>query len=219
MAQTKSEATAERILNVALGLFRTKGFDETTMRDIAVAAEMATGAAYHHFPSKDALVMAFYRRASEDLQPQLEAALSDAKGLEQQLVALIRAKLEYFQRDRNVLRVLLKNGADPEHPLSPFSRDTEEIRTVDMTWFHQVLAGVKLPKDLTPHLPDALWLYQMGVIYFWVTDNSPGQRRTMRLLLASAKIVTWLIRLSSLPLSRPLRRPVIELIQIVKGDS
>jgi AcrR family transcriptional regulator len=216
MAYAKSETTAARILDAALGLFRTKGFEETTMRDIATAAGMATGAAYHHFPSKDAMVMAFYRRACDDMQPLLETALADVKGLDRQLVALVRAKLDYFQRDRDVLKALLKNGADPRHPLSPFSSETESIRTIDVSWFRRVLAGVSVPKDLAPHLPDALWLYQMGVIYFWITDASPGQRRTARLLPASARVVTWLIRLSGLPLSRPLRRPVIQLIEIVK---
>jgi AcrR family transcriptional regulator len=216
MAYAKSETTAARILDAALGLFRTKGFEETTMRDIATAAGMATGAAYHHFPSKDAMVMAFYRRACDDMQPLLETALADVKGLDRQLVALVRTKLDYFQRDREVLKALLKNGADPRHPLSPFSSETESIRTIDVSWFRRVLDGVSVPKDLAPHLPDALWLYQMGVIYFWITDASPGQRRTARLLAASARVVTWLIRLSGLPLSRPLRRPVIQLIEIVK---
>ena len=36
----------------ALGLFRKRGFHKTSMRDIARAAEMSPGAAYHYFPSK-----------------------------------------------------------------------------------------------------------------------------------------------------------------------
>ena len=42
MPYAKSETSAARILDAALGLFRTKGFDESTMRDIAAAAGMAT---------------------------------------------------------------------------------------------------------------------------------------------------------------------------------
>ena len=54
----KGEETRDRIYNAALTLFRQRGFDATTMRDVAGAADMSLGAAYHYFPSKDALVLA-----------------------------------------------------------------------------------------------------------------------------------------------------------------
>ena len=37
---SKAEETRERIVDAALRLFREKGFDETTMRDVAAAAEL-----------------------------------------------------------------------------------------------------------------------------------------------------------------------------------
>jgi AcrR family transcriptional regulator len=216
MAYAKSQATATKILDAALGLFQTKGFDQTTMRDIAAAAGMATGAAYHHFPSKEALVMAFYQRSCDETRPLLESALTGARGLQQQLSALIRTKLDYFEPNRAVLKALLKNGADPQHPLSPFSAHTQAIRATDVEWFRRILTGVRMPQDLAPHMPDVLWLFQMGIIYFWITDTSPRQKRTTRLLETSVKVVALLLRLASLPLTRPLRKPVLEMIQIVK---
>lgn len=219
MTSTKSAVTSGRILDAALELFRTKGFDETTMRDIATAAGMATGAAYHHFPSKDAMVLAFYERSWDDMQPLLESAVTDARGFQEQLVALIRTKLEYFQPNRTVLKALLRSGADPQNPLSPFSRTTRAIRAADVEWFRRTLETVRVPADLAAHLPDALWLFQMGVIYFWVIDTSPKQKQTQRLLDHATALVALLIRLASTPLARPLRKPAIELITLVKGES
>ena len=43
----------ERIVDAALQLFRDRGFDQTTMRDIAAEADVATGAAYYYFRSKE----------------------------------------------------------------------------------------------------------------------------------------------------------------------
>ena len=48
----KAAATAQRILQVALERFRSHGFDATSMRDIAKAAGVATGAAYYYYASK-----------------------------------------------------------------------------------------------------------------------------------------------------------------------
>src|SRR3954447_15030521 len=122
----KAEETGFRILEAALALFRKEGFDTTTMRDIAKKARVATGAAYYYYPSKDAIVMDFYRRSCTEMQPKLEAALAEVSGLENRLRELIRVKLAHFEPNRGVLRALLRNGADPQHPLSPFSPETKE---------------------------------------------------------------------------------------------
>jgi len=217
----KAEETGRRILDSALELFRQQGFDATTMRDIAQKAGVATGAAYYYYPAKDAIVMDFYQRSCAEMQPRIETALEHAKGLENRLRELIGAKLAYFEPNRGVLRSLLRNGADPRHPLSPFSRDTAEIRDVDIAWFRRILTdcGMRIPRDLEPNLPGVLWFFQMGVIFFWVIDESPQQARTARLLELASKSVAFLIRVSALPLMRPLRKTALQLIEIVKGGS
>lgn len=215
----KAEETGARILEAALSLFREQGFEEATIRDIAAKAGVATGAAYYYYPSKEAIVMDFYRRSSAEMQPKIEAALEGVSGLEKRLASLIRSKLEHFAPNRSVLRALLRNGADPKHPLSPFSADTKEIRDVDIAWFRRILAdcGMRIPRDLESDLPEVLWFLQMGVIFFWVIDESPRQVRTARLVELASKSVTRLIRLSSLPLMRPVRKTALQVIALVKG--
>ena len=51
-----SEETRRMILETALSLFREKGFEDTTIRDIAAEADLSLGAAYYYFPSKEAIV-------------------------------------------------------------------------------------------------------------------------------------------------------------------
>ncbi len=216
----KAEETGQKILDAALELFREQGFESATMRDIARRAGVATGAAYYYYESKDAIVMDFYLRSSADMQPKLETALEQARGLEARLRELIRVKLAHFGPNRSVLRALLRNGADPKHPLSPFSKETTEIRSVDIAWFGRILVdcGVRIPRDLQPHLPAVLWFFQMGVILFWVIDESPQQVRTERLLTLASKIIANLIRASALPFMRPLRKTALQLIEIVVGE-
>ena len=216
----KAEETGLRILDSALALFRQQGFDSATMRDIAEKAGVATGAAYYYYPSKDAIVMDFYQRSCAEMQPKIEAALEHANGLEVRLRELIRVKLVHFAPNRSVLRALLRNGADPKHPLSPFSAQTKEIRDIDIAWFRRILVdcGMRIPRDLEPSLPAVLWFFQMGVIFFWVIDESPHQARTARLLELAAKSVASLIRVSGIQFMRPLRKAALQLIDVVKGD-
>ena len=51
-----SEETRRLILDTALRLFRERGLDETTMRDIAAGAGLSLGAAYYYFRNKEAIV-------------------------------------------------------------------------------------------------------------------------------------------------------------------
>jgi AcrR family transcriptional regulator len=213
-----ADATRSRILSAALKLFCERGFDQTTMRQIATESGMALGAAYYYFQSKDALVMAFYAQAQEELKPRLLEALGSKK-LEHRLRDLLAVKFNYFHPYRNLLGALSRH-IDPKHPLSPFSAETLPIRERDMAFFREVLegAGVRVPTDLKPHLPRLLWLYQMGLLLFWVYDPSENQARTTQLVEKSLAIVVTLIKLSGLPFLSPVRKRVVELVLTVTND-
>jgi AcrR family transcriptional regulator len=212
-----AKETSEKIFQAALELFRTQGFENATMRDIARSARVATGAAYYYYPSKDAIVMDFYRRASKEMQPKIEEAITGVARFEDRLRNLITVKLAHFAANRSVLRALLRSGADPAHTLSPFSSQTKEIRDADIFWFRRILtdSGIRILRDLLPVLPGILWFFQMGVIFFWVIDGSPEQRRTGELLQLAATVVTKIVQLSALPFMRPVRKTALQIVKIV----
>jgi AcrR family transcriptional regulator len=215
----KSEETRARILEAALALFRKRGFEKATMRDIAQESKVALGAAYYYFDSKDALVMAFYERAQLELDPLLQEALAKTQGLEERLRGAIDVKFRYFAPNRKLLGALSAH-IDPQHPLSPFSSETRAMRERDIRFLSDAVEGsnTRIPPDLKTHLPRVLWLYQMGLLLFWVYDSSPGQTRTRQLFQKSLAIVVSLIKFSSLPLMRPVRKLATDLLEIVYGD-
>ena len=175
-ALLKSEATRARILESALATFRERGFEKSTMREIAAAAGVAVGATYYYFDSKEAIVMAFYQRAQQEMAPSLDAILSEAKTLEARLRGLITHKFKYFYANRALLGALSAH-ADPAHALSPFSQETAAIREQDTAFFERAVkdSKVKLPSNISPYLPRLLWLYQMGLLLFWVTTTHPNK--------------------------------------------
>jgi AcrR family transcriptional regulator len=214
----KSEETRRRILEAALSVFRERGFERATMREIATAAGVAVGAAYYYFESKDAIVMAFYERSQGEMQPQIEALLEKSKTLESRLRAVISTKFECFAPNRKLLGALSAHS-DPEHPLSPFSKETSEIREQDIGFFARAVSdsSVKLTAGVEPYLPRLLWMYQMGLILFWVYDHSEEQRRTMVLYEKTLKMILAALKLAGIPLLRPLHRLAAELLEVVYG--
>jgi AcrR family transcriptional regulator len=219
-AVRKSEATREHILETALRVFRERGFKAATMREIATAAGVAVGAAYYYFDSKEAIVMAFYERAQQEMAPAIDRILSESRTLEQRLRGAIQFKFEYFAANRALLAALSAH-IDPNHPLSPFSAETAAIRDQDIAFFARTVgeSGVRLPPSIFPYLPRLLWLYQMGLMLYWVYDRSAGQARTALLFQKSIGMILFGLKLAGLPLLRPLYRPAGELLKAVYGEN
>ncbi len=217
---SKSEETRGRILEAALSVFRERGFEKATMREIAAAAGVAVGAAYYYFDSKDAIVMAFYERSQGEMHAGIEAALDKAKTLDARLRVIIGTKFEYFAPNRQLLAALTAH-TDPDHPLSPFSAETAAIREQDVASFERAAreSGVKLPATVAPYLGRLLWMYQMGLILFWVYDKSEGQERTRLLYEKTLKMLLVTLKLAGIPLLRPLHKLAGELLGVIYGDS
>jgi AcrR family transcriptional regulator len=216
---TKSRDTEEKILEAALALFRERGFAEATMRDVAARAGVATGLAYYYFDSKDAIVQKFYHRAKDELAPKLDEAHRE-RTLAARVQALIEAKFTYFAPNRRFLGALMAHAADPASPLSPFGEPSRPIREYEFAQFERALQETRtaMPRDLAPHMARILWFYQMGMILFWIYDPSPKQKRSRDLVRVSLGIVTLLIKLSNVPLIRPVRRKALEILSIVEGS-
>jgi len=220
-ALTKAEETRSRILAAALELFRRRGFDQTTMREIAAEAGVALGSAYYYFASKEALVMAFYAHASKEMSVRIEPRLAEAKGLENRLRAILDVKFEYFAPNRLFLGALSRHAADPHNPLSPFSNGTAHIRELDLQHFAAALRGsrIAIPKSLAPYLPNLIWLYQMGLILFWISDQSPNQIRTRQLCDKSLSLLVTALKLAGFPLLRPLRKKIADMLTTIEADT
>lgn len=216
----KAEETRNRILDAALRLFRERGFEQTTMRDVAAEAGVATGAAYYYYRSKEDLVMAFYLRTDEDCRDDFASAVASSKELKKRIRGIIETKFEQFEEHRSLLTALLKAGVDPRDRLSPFGEETKAVREENIAWFARALesSDVTIPKDLAPHLPRLLWMYSMGMIYSWIIDPTPGQQRTRRMLDETLDLIIQLLRISSLPLMGPLRKRALKVLRAFEEE-
>src|SRR6185436_15689297 len=58
--------TRERLYTTAMGLIAKRGYEATTLRAIAKEANVSVGLLYRYFPSKQAVILAFYDDLSAD---------------------------------------------------------------------------------------------------------------------------------------------------------
>jgi AcrR family transcriptional regulator len=213
----RAEDTRRKIYEAAMELVREKGFEQTTMRDIAAKAGVALGGAYYYFSSKEAIVLSFYQEMQEGSHEEILASIAAEKKLKDRLRCVLEKRFALLAPNRKFCDALFRHAPDSQDPLSPFSEETRPIRERAIEHLRTAVEGgdVKIPSDLKPKLPYLLWLYQMGLILFWLYDRSEKQQRTQMLMEKSLGLLVTLLKLSSLPLMKPVRKTALELVETI----
>lgn len=212
---SKAAATKERLFQIALDLFAKEGFEATTMRTIAAKADTAPGAIYYHFPSKESLVHEYYRKSHLDHLNDLNDRLEKETSFEKRLHLVIESKMRGALPYKDMARSLFRSAANPESELSPFSPESKELRDASIQIFEQVVAGSKdkFSDEVRGLLPKYLWLYQMGIILFWIYDTSAASKRTFQLIDQTVPLIAGLNQQLMSPLARPFRKKIISILQ------
>ncbi|MCR6482602.1 TetR family transcriptional regulator [Amycolatopsis sp. OK19-0408] len=211
----KSEETRSLIVTTAMRLFTENGYDRTTMRAIATEAGVSVGNAYYYFSSKEQLIQGFYDEIARLHLDAARALLAEEPRFAERLKAVLLCWLELAEPYHRFGTQFFVNAADPESPLSPFSEESSAARDASIELMREVVEGsdVKLDPELRAQLPELLWLFQMGVVLFWVHDRSAGEKRSRMLVERSVPLLARLAALSRLRVFRPVSREIVDLIQ------
>lgn len=213
-AGSKSRRTREQIVRAALELFREHGYERTTMRAIAERAEVSVGNAYYYFKSKEELVQQFYDQLADDHLAAAADVLAASTELGARLRGTLLAWIAVAQPYHALAGRFFAAAAQPGNPLSPFSAESHAPREAEIALYREVVDGssARVAGELAADLPELLWFYHLGIVLFWVYDDSPGLRRTRALVDRTVPMVERLCRLSRLRLLRPLAAQVPQLL-------
>jgi AcrR family transcriptional regulator len=209
----KGEQTRRHIFECALALFRENGFDATTMQQIADRANVAKSAAYYYFPSKEAIVQAYYEAVQTEQERLCADVFAQSGSLKPRLIIAMHSKFDLVQDDRKLLGVVFRYTGEPLHPLSCLGAGTAIIRRRAMEVFHQAISTERLPKDLEELLPLSLWALQMGLLVMFLYDDSPNQQRTRKTADGALDLILKLLVVAKLPVLKPIRTRVLALLR------
>lgn len=218
-ATAKGEQTRELILSTALRLFREQGYGKTTMRAIAAEAGVSVGNAYYYYSSKEHLMQAYYDHLQDVHREAAQEVLAGEKSFTKRLTGVLRSWLDVSAPYHEFAGTFFKTAAEPKSPLSPFSEQSRPAREASIDVFRQVVEGsdLKLPADLRAELPELLWLMHMGLVLFWVHDDSEGLRRTNLLITSTVPLVDRLLRLTRIPGVRGVVNDLVGVIRSIKA--
>jgi TetR/AcrR family transcriptional regulator, cholesterol catabolism regulator len=122
----------QEILRTAARLFQQRGYDATSMNDVAAALKLSKGGLYHHFQSKDEILFEIMDHAMQITDERVINPVRAIADPEERLRALIRLHIEVVlsPRDREITVMLHEN-----HPLPPSLRKRINSRKKDYIHF------------------------------------------------------------------------------------
>jgi AcrR family transcriptional regulator len=213
----RGETSRAAIFGAALELFQERGYDATTMRAIAQRAGVSLGSSYHYFASKEHLVLEFYLHTHQLHLAAVAPLLARERDLAARLRGVMRAVVVTCGPFHAVAGSIFSTVANPSSPLNPFGPTSKPLRDEVIQLYAQVVSGsnARVPSDVGEQLPLLLWLYQMGILYFWIFDRSTGRLRTLEVIDETADLIVRLISLANLAILRGSRRRILGLVKSI----
>ncbi len=181
-------AARDRLYATATQMIAKRGYEATTLRDIAKEAGVSVGLLYRYFPSKQAVVIALYDQLSSDYARQT-AELPAGKWRDRFVFAL-KTSLQVLEPHQMALRALTPvMVGDPEEGI--FSASTAFSRLRVQRVFEEVVTGSSdAPRQpLAEALGRILYLVHLAVLLWWLLDKSAHQRATTALVSLTQQLL------------------------------
>lgn len=164
--------TLDVVATTAMQLFESQGYDATTMEQIAVAADVAKGTLYNHFPTKEAVLAHWIHLTLAADAPRLREALDAPGTFAETLARLLDASADWMAAHRpyllpyfrhRFLHVDSEAGANPDGA----PRDLAGV----FAWLisqaqHEGVLRTDLPAE---HFASLLHHLYFGALMRWLT--------------------------------------------------
>ena len=181
-------ASRERLYATAIQLIAARGYEETTLRDVAKEAGVSVGLLYRYFPSKQAVVIALYDELSADYAGH--AAMMPSGRWRDRFIFALKTSLDVLRPHQMALRALTPVlVGDPEEGI--FSASTAFSRLRVQQVFEQAVVGSSdAPKQpMAAALGRLLYLVHLTVLLWWLLDKSANQRATTALVALTKQLL------------------------------
>ncbi len=168
--ERKKRDARERLYEVALRLFRARGYEATTVQDIADAADVAKGTFFNYFPTKEHVLAGYHDRMAADVLSAVEPR--SYASTEQAVQDVLGECASHAANDPVIGRVLLRGMFAGDVLMDADRRNEERLQA----YLHGLVAGGVANGELRPDLDVGLFLSMLvGTLSSTVTEWVVGE--------------------------------------------
>ena len=215
----KAVSTRQRILDTAFGLFATKGYEKTTMREIATGATCSLGLTYRYFTCKEELVLELYHSQVYQLEAQTNQL---AQGLiADRFQQIMFAQFELMTPYRKTLGAIFGPALNPHTTAGVFGESTADVRRQTRDIYIKIVTcsrdapqGVQIEEMAT-----ILYSMQLALTLFWLQDLSPGTQKTYEFVAFLRDMLALIRPLLRLPVVSKALARLVRIIGPMLGAS
>ena len=202
----------DRLYATAMRLIAQRGYEATTLRDIATEAGVSVGLLYRYFPSKQAVVIALYDELSAEYARQA-AGMPSGRWRDRFIFALTTS-LDVLKPHQMALRALTPVlVGDPDEGIFSASTAFSRLR-VQRVFEEAVTEASDAPRQpLAEALGRLLYLVHLAVLLWWLLDKSSHQRATSALVTFTQQLLPSAALALRVP---PVRRFVVSVDELIR---
>ena len=196
VSKSAKEKTKIKILKCAVDLIIEKGFEKTTLREIAKAAGVSNPTIYNYFPSKEKLLFGYIEQKHKETVEILES-IEDfhTYTLREQLQTLIDTELELYLEDREFIQQIADMVFNSSSLKLGKLYSTNElfVQTVRGMLDIAIEAGEIEQPPFLNYLPTLFWDYYIMVVAYWLKDESEMFENTTAFIDHSLAVIESLL--------------------------
>jgi AcrR family transcriptional regulator len=188
------QQTRAKVLAAARRLFSEAGYEGATIRDIAAAAGMSTGAVFANFADKSDLFREIMLTDMAELADAMSAAASRGANVEDALLNLFMAGYAFYRSQLPLARAAFSVGWSPED--GPALRNAPPAQALNALVAEVLKRGVEAGEigstdlDVRAHMLFETYLsnYPQAIFEGWTLEALEARSRDqIRILLAGAR--------------------------------
>lgn len=211
----KSEVTKGYIYDGALRLFSSRGFSNTTIRDLTSELGISLGILYYHFKSKEDILIHYFRSLQDRTNSGTEEVLSSNQTVSNKLLHIIEVNMSLLKEDEGITKDLINSTSNLSHPLSPFGNELKDCQKGAIGLFKRALEAEHKPGEYLDSIAFLYWFYYLGICLCWANDTSENYQSTDKLIKITFPLTRKMVTLTRIGVGRSLLIKISNLLKSI----